>query len=129
MYKNNFMYHSVLTCLIQCVCVIITVYYYHPIKSLNLFNCWFNSKYLFIFYIISSTYYHQKISKKFIPWAGSHEYYVNLNGRVHVMMDTHSMHNRSIACTHCHMHYAYKAMHVYAYAFVSLLQLHTCCSA
>ena len=73
MYKNNFMY-SLLTCLIHAMCVIVTVYY-HPIKSLNShFNCLFDLKYLFMFYIISSTYHHQNIKKNSInpmgwfPW-------------------------------------------------------------
>ena len=86
LHKNNFMY-SLLTCLIHAVYVIVTVCY-HPIKSLNPhFNRWFDSKYLFMFYIISSTYHHKK-KTLLIPWAGSHEYYVNLNEREHVMMDT-----------------------------------------
>ena len=62
----------------------------YPIQSLiSLFNCWFDSKYskylLFMFYIIIYFYQLTIIKKsqktKLIPWAGSHEYYVNQNGR------------------------------------------------
>ena len=92
--------------------VYVSQYNYYPIKSLiSFFNCWFDSKYsnilLFIFFIficfISLIYFYQltiikKSQKtKLIPWAGSHEYYVNQNGRrVHVM-DAHS-----IIRNHCH---------------------------
>ena len=132
--------YSLLTCLIHAVYVIVTVYY-HPIKSLNLhFNHWFDSKYLFMFYIISSAYHHRNIKKTvLIPWAGSHECYVNLNGRTRVMMHGHTQYAQSgrsldectqymqsILCTHFMHHHACQAMHVHAYAFVSLL--HTCCA-
>ena len=46
-----------LICQIQCV--IITVYYCLPIKSLSLFNCWFKTKiFIHVLYHLSSTYHH-----------------------------------------------------------------------
>ena len=128
MYKNNFMY-SPLTCLIHAVCVIITVYY-HPIKSLKPhFNRWFDSKYLFMFYIISSTYHHQNIKKNSInpmgwfPWIlcqpectcacdDGHTHSYMHNQDIHVM-DVHTvLCNQSHALTVMH-HHACQAMHVH----------------
>ena len=61
-----------------------------------------------MFYII----YHQliiikKSPKKLIPWAGFHEYYVNL----HPACDEYaiSICNQP-SCTHCHMYYAHNCM-------------------
>ena len=38
------------------------------------------------------------LKENLIPWAGSHEYYVNLNGRVHVTCHCHNTH--TYTCTY-----------------------------